>query len=240
LAIPWCLTLENGKWARWGYCLNQSSLESVSVWGGSSIEGDTCSFPFAFRGALHASCITAGRALPWCFSAANLSRWGFCGPAPPPPPPKVELLGMAGRMFSNAPTSGAKVEAYPIESVYSRASAAGRSNTTSASTALTNSTGSFSLWLEPGHYSLQFSSPNMPGADHPAESTLSALAPSVFSVTCQFVQHCMTSHEGALALTCSDQVHACGTLCRVKAMDRLNVKVHQGSVTCYKMSSVEA
>lgn len=236
---PWCLTLQNGKWARWGYCLNTSSLERVPVWGGSSIKGDTCAFPFVYQDALYASCIAADRAAPWCFSASNLSRWGYCGQPPPPPRPKVMLMGVAGKMFSNAPTSGAQVKAYPIVSVYSRTSISLPSNTSVASKALTNATGVFSLWLEPGHYHLHFSSPEIPDVGHPKESTLAALAPSVFSVACQSVQHCMFSREGALALTCTDQVHKCEGSCTVKTFDRLNVMVRHGSVTCYPLASVE-
>ena len=239
LLKPWCLTLHNGKWARWGYCLNTSSLERIPVWGGSSMKGDTCAFPFAYEGSLHASCITAGRAAEWCFSASNLSRWGFCGRPPPPPPPKIMLMGVAGKMFSNVPTSGAQVKAFPIESVYSRTSTSLPLNTTFVGNAFTNSSGFFSLWLEPGHYHLHFSSPDMPTSDRVKESTLAALAPSVFSVTCQSVQHCMFSREGALALTCTDQVHKCDGPCTVKTYDRLNVMVRRGSVTCYPLASVE-
>ncbi len=236
---PWCFTLDNGKWARWGYCLNTSALERVSVWGGSSIVGDVCSFPFAYQGSLHGSCIAAGRVAPWCFSASNLSRWGFCGHPPPPPPPKVQLLGIAGRMFSNTPTSGAQVKAFPIVSVYSKGSLEVPLNSTFSSIALTNSSGIFAMWLEPGHYHLLFSTPKMPTADQPKESTLAALAPSVFSVTCQSVQHCMFSNEGVLALTCKDHVHHCDGLCKVKTFDRLNIMVHQGTVTCYPLARVE-
>ncbi len=236
---PWCLTLENGMWARWGYCLEVSALARVTVWGGSSIKGDFCSFPFAYQGQLHAACITSGRAAPWCFSASNLSRWGFCGRPPPPPPPKVQLLGIAGKIFTNAPTSGAQVKAYPIASVYSKSSISLPPNSTFTSTTYTNGTGVFALWLEPGHYHLIFSTPAVPGANHPKQSTLAALAPSVFSVTCESVQHCMFSHEGALALTCKDRVHKCDGVCNVKTFDRLNVLVRRSSVTCYPLSRVE-
>jgi hypothetical protein len=239
LRKPWCLTLQNGKWARWGYCLNASALDRVPVWGGSSITGDTCAFPFAYQGALHAECIRADRGSPWCFSATNLSRWGFCGFPPPPPPPKVVLMGIAGKMFSNAPTSGAQVRAYTIASVYSTTSTSLPLNTSFASKAVSNGTGVFSLWLEPGHYHLHFSSPEMPDVGHPKQSTLAALAPSVFSVSCQAVQHCMFSREGALALTCTDRVHKCDGACTVKTFDRLNVMVRRGSVTCYPLASVE-
>ncbi len=79
----------------------------------------------------------------------------------------------------------------------------------------------------------------IPTVDHPKQSTLAALAPSVFSVTCQSVQHCMFSHEGVLALTCKDRVHHCTDVCKVKTFDRLNIMVNHGSVTCYPLASVE-
>jgi len=236
LLRPWCLTLDNGRWARWGYCLNTSALEVVPVWGGSSIKGDVCSFPFPYHTALQAACITAGKGRPWCFSAANLSRWGYCGH---PPPPKVSLMGEVGNVFSNMPTTGAHVRAFPIASVYASASLNIPANTSVVGVALTNASGIFTIWLEPGHYHLHFSTPTAPAADDAVDSTLAALAPSVFTVTCQFVQHCMFSREGALALTCSDEVHSCGGACKVKVVDKLNVAVREQSVTCYPLSSVD-
>ncbi len=113
------------------------------------------------------------------------------------------------------------------------------SNASFVSMALTNATGIFTIWLEPGHYHLHFSAPMAPAADDAIDSTLAALAPSLFIVTCQLVQHCMFSREGALALTCKDEVHACGGPCNVKVVDRLNVRVREGGVTCYPLSSVD-
>lgn len=68
---PWCYTTADKS--RWGHC-----VLNVETIGGTALEGETCHFPFMYKGSQYSSCIADDYKQPWCFVNKEQSRWGLC------------------------------------------------------------------------------------------------------------------------------------------------------------------